>query len=108
MTFAQEADDNKQNKVKAYISEITFNNGEILPIENNDIVLFVGPNNVGKSQSLNDIYTKCAQETPTIVISNVKTHKNEGSLIELIKEVSKVTDRGNNLEFIVNGCGLVY
>ncbi len=47
------------DRLKAYISEITFNNGEKLSIRDNDIVLFVGPNNAGKSQALNDIYAKC-------------------------------------------------
>lgn len=32
-----------------YTSEITFNNGRKLDIKRNDIIIFVGPNNVGKS-----------------------------------------------------------
>ena len=43
-------------KAGGYISRITFNNGESLDISRDDIVIFVGPNNAGKSQSLNDIY----------------------------------------------------
>lgn len=92
-----------QNKIKAYISEIIFNNGETLPIAPNDIVLFVGPNNAGKSQSLNDIYTKCGQTAPTIVVSNVKIRKDEGSILELIKSVSKVRDQGNQYVFSIKG-----
>lgn len=43
-------------KTGGYISKITLNNGDSLPIQENDIVVFVGPNNAGKSQSLKDIY----------------------------------------------------
>lgn len=43
-------------KAGGYISRITFNNGESLDISRDDIVIFVGPNNAGKSQSLKDIY----------------------------------------------------
>lgn len=38
-------------KAGGYISRITFNNGESLDISRDDIVIFVGPNNAGKSQS---------------------------------------------------------
>lgn len=95
--------ESNHNKVKAYISEITFNNGETLSIEPNDIVLFVGPNNAGKSQSLNDIYIKCGGTAPTIVVSHVKTQKDKGSILELIKSVTKVYDRGNQYVFSING-----
>ena len=44
-------------KAGGYISELEFNTGEKVQINRNDIVVFVGPNNAGKSQSLKDIYT---------------------------------------------------
>lgn len=44
-------------KAGGYISRLEFNTGESLDIKQNDIVVFVGPNNAGKSQSLKDIYT---------------------------------------------------
>lgn len=43
-------------KYGGYISKLVFNNGEQLDIAEDDIVIFVGPNNAGKSQSLKDIY----------------------------------------------------
>ena len=46
-------------KAGGYISKLTFNNGKELEIAANDIVVFVGPNNAGKSQSLKDIYMHC-------------------------------------------------
>ena len=44
-------------KTGGYISRLEFNTGESLDVKKNDIVVFVGPNNAGKSQSLKDIYT---------------------------------------------------
>ena len=48
-----------------YISRLQFNNGESLDVKQDDVVVFVGPNNAGKSQSLKDIIRcqrrKCQQ-----------------------------------------------
>ena len=46
--------DNNQSP-GGYINNIIFNNGEHLKINKNDIIIFVGPNNAGKSQTLRDI-----------------------------------------------------
>ena len=46
-----------------YISQIQFNNGQLLDIAANDIVIFVGPNNAGKSQSLKDIFNQSVNDT---------------------------------------------
>lgn len=62
-------------KAGGYISRITFNNGESLDISRDDIVIFVGPNNAGKSQSLKDIYTLSEQKMPTTVISDINITK---------------------------------
>lgn len=42
---------------KVFISKITTNNGDSLYFNFDDIVVFVGPNNSGKSQILKDIYS---------------------------------------------------
>ena len=49
-----------EKPIKAFITEITFNDGEKLTINQNDIVLFVGPNNVGKSQR-EFVFYECSQ-----------------------------------------------
>lgn len=72
------------------ITEIKFNNGIALSINPNDIVIFVGPNNCGKSQSLRDIYKKISNDLDSIVVKDVKVSK--GDLEELkssIKTSSK-------------------
>lgn len=50
-------------KAGGHISQLTLNNGDSLEIAKNDIVVFVGPNNAGKSQSLKDIYTLSEQKS---------------------------------------------
>ena len=72
--------------IKAYISEIEFNNGQKLSVKKNDIVLLVGPNNAGKSQSLNDIFTKSGGNQPTVVVSDITVTKSDGSLLPLMKK----------------------
>lgn len=63
------------------ITELLFNNGEQLSINPNDIVIFVGPNNSGKSQSLRDIYKKTSSDLESVVIKDVALNK--GDLDEL-------------------------
>lgn len=65
------------NKAGGYISEITFNNGQNVPIAKNDIIVFVGPNNVGKSQALRDIFQLSEFPLSNIVINNVKFQKSD-------------------------------
>ena len=38
-----------------YIKNLTFSDGTVLPLSHSDIVVFTGPNNVGKSQAIKDI-----------------------------------------------------
>ena len=73
---------------KGHIVKIKFNNGKELDINKNDIVIFVGPNNAGKSQSLSDIYQLAKNKVPTIVVSDIEVSK-EGSLKQLLEATSK-------------------
>lgn len=65
------------NKAGGYISEITFNNGQNVQITKNDIIVFVGPNNVGKSQALRDIFQLSEFPLSHTVISDVKFKKSD-------------------------------
>ena len=65
-----------ETKTFCYISNITFNNGDSLEVAKNDIIIFVGPNNVGKSQSLRDIYSLAESDKPTTVIDGIEIVKN--------------------------------
>lgn len=75
-------------KAGGYISKLTFNNGKELEIAANDIVVFVGPNNVGKSQSLKDIYALSKAKTPSVVISDVKISKYTQAISTILSQVS--------------------
>lgn len=44
-----------QNNISVTIKNIKFNNDKEISFNDNDIVIFVGPNNVGKSRTLKDI-----------------------------------------------------
>ena len=79
------------------ITQLKFNNGKTLPINPNDIVIFVGPNNSGKSQSLRDIYKKVSDDLESIVIKDVNVQR--GNLEELkqsLRETSKYTEATNS------------
>lgn len=75
-------------KAGGYISKLTFNNGKELEIAANDIVVFVGPNNAGKSQSLKDIYALSKAKTPSVVISDVKISKYTQAISTILSQVS--------------------
>jgi len=63
-----------------YISKITLNDNQDIQINENDIVVFVGPNNVGKSQALRDIYQICLNNpNNTLLVKEIEIEK-KGSL----------------------------
>lgn len=54
------------------LKEIGLNDGQSIEVKPNGIIVFVGPNNAGKSQSLKDIYSLLEkEENPTTVISSL-------------------------------------
>lgn len=55
------------------ISKIKFNDGTEIPLKDNDIILFVGANNVGKSRALKDIKDDLVESTKKkIIISEIQ------------------------------------
>jgi len=93
------------NAVHTYISKLIFNNGDALDVKENDIVLFVGPNNAGKSQSLNDIYEKCENDKKTIVVSDIQVEKDEYPLLSVLKRAYKLKDLGRQYSFEITNRG---
>ena len=83
-------------KAGGYISLLKFNNGPELEIRKNDIVVFVGPNNAGKSQSLKDIYNLSSGEKSSIVVSDISVTKYAMPISPILEKISKVTDNGNH------------
>lgn len=61
--------------LKWLLKTITFNDSQTITVNNGDIVVFVGPNNAGKSQSLRDIYHICGNGSSGVVISGIEHDK---------------------------------
>ena len=76
-----------------YINKIYLNNESEIIINKSDIVIFVGPNNVGKSQALKDIYDLCDREQPSIVIKGIELQILKDGLEDYLAKISNI---GNN------------
>ena len=85
----------QNGRAGGYISKITFNDGKELKINKNDIVVFVGPNNAGKSQSLKDIYSLAERKSHRTVITDISITKYQASLMSLLNNISNGIDQGN-------------
>lgn len=92
---------------RGYVSKITFNNGEDVDIKQNDIIVFVGPNNAGKSQSLKDIYALSERKLPTTVISDIEIIKNDGSIEALLDRLAIGDNDGNTVSYNILGRKIV-
>lgn len=75
-----------------YVQEITFNDeSTVSDIGRNDIIVFVGANNVGKSQTLRDIYHGLGDEKFSI-LKDIHAYKSGQSkdIIELVKSICSI------------------
>ena len=98
----------KEKNYGGYISKLKFNNDFELPLNKNDIVLFVGPNNAGKSQSIKDIYSLCEKKINTTVIKDIEVSKYEGDLINCLETLASAMDNGNYLAYSILGNSYIY
>ena len=73
------------------VKKLVFNDGTILEVAPNDIIVFVGANNSGKSQSLKDIYKAFVNPNNNIVVRSIE-YNNEGidKFEKTIKELSSL------------------
>ncbi len=88
-------------KAGGYISKIYFNNGNALKIEQDSIVIFVGPNNAGKSQSLKDIYKLSEQKQPSVVVSDIEITKSKAPISDVLNKISVGDNRGSYVRYSV-------
>lgn len=95
-------------KAGGHISQLTLNNGDSLEIAKNDIVVFVGPNNAGKSQSLKDIYTLSEQKKPTVVISDISITKSKAPISKALAEITTGINNGNRISYYILGKHMIY
>ncbi len=92
-----------EKKPGGYISELIFNTNESVEIKENDIVVFVGPNNAGKSQSLKDIYALTKTPTQAIVISKINIVKSNVSISSFLRTLSNGINQGDYISYTVLG-----
>lgn len=92
-----------EEKAGGYISKIHFNDGTSLDIQQNDIIIFVGPNNAGKSQSLKDIYALSSNKIPTTVVSDISITKYVNKITDLLDSISQKQPHGEYTSYNVLG-----
>lgn len=90
-------------KAGGYISRMVFNDGTCLNIKKNDIVLFVGPNNAGKSQSLKDIYCLSAEKMATTIVADLTVSKYHVPISGVLEGLSSGDDQGRCIKYNVLG-----
>lgn len=56
---------------KVFISQLKFNNGKKVSLGKDDIVVFVGPNNAGKSQTLRDIWEIADKSSSGTIVKKI-------------------------------------
>lgn len=90
-------------KAGGYIAKLKFNNGQEIDIASNDIVIFVGPNNAGKSQSLKDIYMLSKEKVPSVVVSDIDISKYPFPISNILSEISTGSNQGQYISYNVLG-----
>lgn len=99
--------------IGVYITSIECNNGTKIGINQNDIVVFVGPNNAGKSQSLQNLHQLVVPPNNrtlkrTQLITNITTTSTAGvtasSIVNLLEELGfkKEHDLGSYVTYDIN------
>ena len=96
-----QADSEKLEQPGGFISEIKFNTSKSLPVDKDSIVVFVGPNNAGKSQALKDIFTLCEKTIPTKVVSEIKITKSHQRISTILENISTPNNQGRYTQYIV-------
>lgn len=92
-----------EEKAGGYISKIHFNDGTSVDTRQNDIIIFVGPNNAGKSQSLKDIYELSSKKIPTTVVEDIFITKYTTQITDLLDRISPKQPQGQYISYNVLG-----
>ena len=70
-----QVDEVKLQPPKLSFEAITFSDGTTLKLDENDIVVFVGPNNAGKSAALHELEERVKRSTPGLLVKNATMSK---------------------------------
>lgn len=95
-------------KAGGYVSKIHFNDETDVAIQQNDIVIFVGPNNAGKSQSLKDIYSLASEKQKTTVVTDITIKKSPTNLKDLLDSIAPKEFQGSSTLYNVLGNAFYY
>ncbi|HSH85774.1 MAG TPA: AAA family ATPase [Methylophilus sp.] len=95
------------NKINFLITGLNFNDGSFVDISENEIVVFVGPNNAGKSASLRNLYEYLHSLNPQKIINKVR-FETHGTSEELFKEFELKLFRKNDESSNTNFQGMGY
>lgn len=94
-------------RTRIWISEITFSDNTTLQFEKDDIVVFVGPNNAGKSASLKEAASLVKAKNKTGKVLKDLSIEKEGDEIELFQllDTSTTKNYDNPREILYQGFG---
>lgn len=81
--------------------EITFSDGTTLTLDSDDIIVFVGPNNAGKSAALRELEAWVARSNAGLVIRNAKIRKvgTKADLRQYLDAKAQKSGDGTNLQY---------
>ncbi|PCE63171.1 ATP-dependent nuclease [Sediminicola luteus] len=88
---------------RVWINNINFNDGSKIEIEKDEILVFVGPNNVGKSVTLADLSNKILRKShnaKTILSIELSKNVNVDELIDYLYKSSTISDADKNKQLI--------
>ena len=86
-----------------YISHLQFNNGTTLDINQGDIIVFVGANNVGKSQCLKDIQLDLIRNTPSTVLTNLSYQTDVTNMKDYLDSICSGKYLSDYYYYTING-----
>ena len=78
---------------------ITFSDGKTLDLVEDDVVVFVGPNNTGKSRALMELEEHFSNPSETLVVKSVEIRKTgtpEG-FVEFLKANTEISTKGQSV-----------
>lgn len=87
---------------------ITFSDGQTMSFDDDEIIVFVGPNNAGKSAALRELQSWIARSQSQKVITNATLRKSgtSGDLRAYLEKNSQRTGNNENLTFSGIGYGI--
>lgn len=91
-----------ENCFGGYVDGLVFNDGTSVELRRDDIVVFVGPNNVGKSQALRDIHELLdGDRNNSIIVTEATLKKEKPPTDEFLRKIAIETNNGGRMDYQV-------